>query len=158
MVSVVFAVILIFGLRPVVMKYRKKAMPILMAGMIFGPLVGMLVGVVADLVGCLMVAYTINPLITLGAACIGILGGVLFRVFKHLPLLWQSLFTVVLSHLVASVVVKTLGLAAYYEMPLYALMLWRLFNYAIVAPAEWALIYTLLKNQALRRRLEALRG
>ena len=141
-----------------VLRFSFENLPILMAGMIFGPLVGMLVGVVADLVGCLMVAYTINPLITLGAACIGILGGVLFRVFKHLPLLWQSLFTVVFSHLVASVLVKTLGLAAYYEMPLYALMLWRLFNYAIVAPAEWALIYTLLKNQALRRRLEALRG
>ena len=93
-----------------------------------------------------------------GASSIGLLGGVLFRIFKHLSLIWQSLLTVVLSHIVASVVVKTFGLVAYYDMPLYVLMLWRLFNYAIVAPAEWALIYTLLKNQALRRRLEALRG
>jgi ECF transporter S component (folate family) len=141
-----------------VLRFSFENLPILLAGMMFGPIVGALVGIVADVIGCLMVAYTINPLITLGAACIGILGGVLFRVFRRLPLPWQSFATVVLSHLVASVLIKTWGLATYYDMPLYALMLWRLLNYAIVAPLEWALIYTLLKNQPLRRRLEALGG
>ena len=141
-----------------VLRFSFENLPIVLAGMMFGPITGILVGTVADLVGCLMVGYTINPLVTLGAACIGCLGGVLFPVFRRFSLLWQSLLTVVLSHLVASVLIKTWGLATYYDMPLYALMLWRLFNYAIVAPLEWALIYTLLKNQPLRRRLEALRG
>ena len=141
-----------------VLRFSFENLPILLAGMMFGPITGALVGIVADVIGCLMVAYTINPLVTLGAACIGILGGVLFRAFHRLPLPWQSFATVVLSHLVASVLIKTWGLAIYYDMPLYALMLWRLLNYAIVAPLEWALIYTLLKNQPLRRRLEALGG
>ena len=141
-----------------VLRFSFENLPILIAGMMFGPITGVLVGTVADIVGCLMVGYTINPLVTLGAACIGFLGGVLFYFFRRLELLWQSLVTVVLSHLVASVLVKTLGLVAYYDMPLYVLMLWRLLNYAVVAPLEWALIYTLLKNQPLRRRLEALGG
>ena len=105
-----------------------------------------------------MVAYPINPLVTLGAACIGLFGGLLFRLTRKLPLLWQTFVTVIATHLVASVVVKTIGLAAYYDMPLHILMLWRLLNYVIVGGAEWLLLYTILKNQALRRRFEGLRG
>ena len=141
-----------------VLRFSFENLPILLAGMMFGPITGALVGIVADVLGCVMVAYTINPLVTLGAACIGLLGGVLFRLTKKLPLLWQTCITVILTHLAASVVVKTYGLAQYYDMPFYVLMLWRLLNYAIVGVAEWLLIYTVLKNQALRRRFEELRG
>ena len=139
-----------------VLRFSFENLPILLAGMMFGPITGALVGIVADLLGCVMVAYTINPLVTLGAACIGLLGGVLFRLTKKLPLLWQTCLTVILTHLVASVVVKTFGLAAYYDMPFHILLLWRLLNYAIVGVAEWLLLYTILKNQALRRRFESL--
>ena len=139
-----------------VLRFSFENLPILLAGMMFGPITGALVGTVADLLGCLMVGYTINPLVTLGAACIGLLGGLLFRLTKRLLLLWQTCATVICSHLVASVIVKTFGLAAYYDMPFHILLLWRLLNYAIVAVAEWLLLYTLLKNQALRRRFESL--
>ncbi|MBQ3014182.1 MAG: hypothetical protein IJD75_03450, partial [Clostridia bacterium] len=98
------------------------------------------------------------PLVTLGAVCVGILGGLLFRLTKKLPLLWQTCITVILAHLVASVIVKTFGLAAYYDMPFHILLLWRLLNYAVVGVAEWLLLYMVLKNKALRRRFEELRG
>ena len=55
-------------------------------------------------------------------------------------------------------IVKTFGLVQYFDMPFHVLMLWRLLNYAIVGVAEWLLLYTVLKNQPLRRRLEALGG
>ena len=141
-----------------VLRFSFENLPILLAGMMFGPIVGMTVGVVADLIGCVMVAYAINPLVTLGAACIGLLSGVLFHVTKKLPLVWQTCITVILTHLVASVLVKTFGLAQYYEMPFHILLLWRLLNYVVVGVAEWLLLYTVLKNQALRRRFEALGG
>ena len=141
-----------------VLRFSFENLPILLAGMMFGPLVGMTVGVVADLIGCVMVAYAINPLVTIGAACIGFLGGVLFRVTKRLPLLWQTCVTVILTHLVASVLVKTFGLAQYYDMPFHIVLLWRLLNYVVVGVAEWLLLYTVLKNQALRRRFETLGG
>ena len=141
-----------------ILRFSFENLPILLAGMMFGPFVGMTVGVVADLIGCIMVAYAINPLVTIGAACIGLLGGVLFRITKKLPLVWQTCITVILTHLVASVIVKTFGLAQYYDMPFHILLLWRLLNYAVVGVAEWLLLYTVLKNQALRRRFEALGG
>ena len=141
-----------------VLRFSFENLPILLSGMMFGPVAGALVGAVADLVGCLMVGYTVNPLVTLGAVCVGVLGGLLFRLTKKLPLLWQTCITVILAHLVASVIVKTFGLAAYYDMPFHILMLWRLLNYVIVGVAEWLLLYTVLKNKALRRRFEELRG
>ena len=141
-----------------VLRFSFENLPILLAGMMFGPITGMVVGAVADVVGCVMVAYPINPLVTLGAACVGLLGGLLFRLTRKLPLLWQTFVTVIATHLVASVIVKTIGLATYYDMPLHILMLWRLLNYVIVGVAEWLLLYTVLKNQALRRRFEGLRG
>ena len=141
-----------------VLRFSFENLPILLAGMMFGSLVGSLVGVVADLLGCLMVGYTINPLVTLGAACVGLFGGLLFRLTKRLPLLWQTCITVILAHLAASVIIKTVGLAAYYDMPFHILLLWRLLNYMIVGVAEWLLLYTVLKNRALRRRFETLRG
>ena len=145
-----------------VLRFSFENLPILLAGMMFGPITGMLVGVVADLIGCVMVGYAINPIVTLGAACIGLLGGLLFRFTQKMPLLWQTFFTVIGTHLVASVIVKTYGLAQFYaqtyDMPFYVLMLWRLFNYVIVGVAEWLLLYTVLKNKALRRRFESIRG
>ena len=140
-----------------VLRFSFENLPILLAGMMFGPITGMLVGVVADLIGCVLVGYPINPLVTVGAACIGLLGGLLFRLTKKLPLLWQTCITVILTHLVASVIIKTFGLAAYYNMPFHILMLWRLLNYVIVGVAEWLLLYTVLKNKALRRRFESIR-
>lgn len=141
-----------------VLRFSFENLPILLAGMMFGPITGALVGVVADLLGCVLVGYAINPLVTLGAACIGFFGGILFRVTKKLPLLWQTCITVIVTHLLASVIVKTYGLSQYYDMPFHILLLWRLLNYAIVGVAEWLLLHTVLKNQALRRRFESLRG
>lgn len=141
-----------------VLRFSFENLPILLSGMMFGPVAGALVGAVADVIGCIMVAYPINPLVTMGAACIGLFGGLLFRLTKKLPLLWQTCITVILAHLVASVIVKTYGLAQYYDMPFHILMLWRLLNYVIVGVAEWLLLYTVLKNKALRRRFEELRG
>ncbi|MBQ9798211.1 MAG: folate family ECF transporter S component, partial [Clostridia bacterium] len=60
-----------------VLRFSFENLSILLAGMVFGPVVGAVVGIVADLVGCLMVGYAINPLVTLGAACVGLLGGLL---------------------------------------------------------------------------------
>ena len=55
------------------LRFSLENTPIILSGIAFGPLAGAAVGIVADLVGCLMVGYTINPIVTLGAAVIGIL-------------------------------------------------------------------------------------
>ena len=58
-----------------VMRFSLENMPVIFAGMAFGPVAGMLVGVVSDLIGCVLVGYTINPLVTVGAGAIGLVSG-----------------------------------------------------------------------------------
>ena len=116
----------------------------------------MTVGILADLLGCLMVGYSINPIITLGAAAIGLVGGLIpYLIPKGFPRLLRIAVTIGVAHLIGSVVIKTFGLAQYYAMPFLVLMLWRLLNYAIISVLETALLYLLGKNTAIAKQLRA---
>lgn len=137
-----------------VLRFSFENLPILLAGLHVGPIAGILVGVIADLLGCLMVGYAINPLVTLGAAVIGLVSGLLPRALPaRLPMLLRLAISVAAAHVCGSVIVKTFGLAAYYSMPFMILMLWRLLNYAIIAVLEITLLYLLTKNRAIAGQL-----
>ena len=159
-ISIVTGKYLAFNLGEV-LRFSFENLPIIFAGMLFGPIVGALTGVVADLVGCLLVGYAINPIITVGACAIGAISGI----YKFLPnaesmafrILYVSL-TVAASHIVGSVIIKTFGLAAWYDMPVIILMLWRLLNYLIVGAVEGFILYHLTKNKLLVSEIKKLSG
>ena len=141
-----------------VLRFSFENLPVILAAVAFGPAAGALVGAVADLVGCLLVGYTINPLITLGGVCIGITSGISYRILgkSSLPFWLKIAISVALSHLLGSVVVKTFGLAQWYNMPFLILMLWRLLNYVIVGALEGALVFILMKNKLISREIASL--
>ena len=123
-------------------------LPVLIAGIAFGPVVGALVGVGSDLVSCVFSGYSVNPLITVGAACVGACAGVFGRyVFKKISYP-HLLCTALISHAVGSVAVKSVGLYTIgYAFPL----LWpRLPLYIGIAAAESYIIYILSKNRVVR--------
>ena len=60
-------------------RFSIEAVPIFLAGMLFGPMAGGLVGFSADLVGCLFSGYGYNPIFCLPPILYGVFGGV----FKH---------------------------------------------------------------------------
>lgn len=140
-----------------IMRFSFENLPILLAGMAFGSAVGVITGVLADLVGCLMVGYAINPIVTLGAAAIGLLGGLVYKLCAKLPLMLRTLVTVVSAHLVGSVVIKTFGLAKFYSIPFFELMLWRTLNYVIVAALDFVIIYFVMKNKAVNSAIDSLK-
>ena len=59
-------------------RYSIEAVPIFLAGMLFGPVPGMLVGLASDAVGCLFSGYGYNPLFAVPPLLYGLCGG-LFR-------------------------------------------------------------------------------
>jgi ECF transporter S component (folate family) len=144
-----------------VLRFSFENLPIILAGVAFGPIAGAAVGVVADILGCILVGYGINPLVTLGAAAIGIISGI-FRFLFNRPggvsLFLKLLFAEIAAHLVGSVLIKTVGLSAFYDMKLEILMLWRLLNYAVISIAEIPLLYAILKNRAVTKQLDIIRG
>ncbi|MBP3409803.1 MAG: folate family ECF transporter S component [Clostridia bacterium] len=76
-ISVVLAR-LIIPMPNVSTRFSIEAVPIYLAGMLFGPMAGGLVGFSADLVGCLFSGYGYNPIFCLPPILYGVFGG-LFR-------------------------------------------------------------------------------
>ena len=60
-------------------RFSIEAVPIFLAGMLFGPMPGALVGFVADLVGCLFSGFGYNPVLSLPPVLYGMFGGLLAR-------------------------------------------------------------------------------
>ena len=142
-----------------VMRFSLENMPIIFAGVSFGPLAGAAVGAVADVVGCVLVGYTINPIVTLGATVIGIISGVMPILFAKTRLndVIKMALTVSASHFVGSVIIKTLGLSAYYAMPFYILLLWRLLNYVIVCTLDGIILHILLQNKEIKAQIDRIK-
>jgi ECF transporter S component (folate family) len=133
-------------------------LPILMAGIFFGPAVGCAVGVTADLLGCILVGYAINPIITLGAALIGILSGAVTLLFRRndRPLSPISVFlSVYAAHAVGSMAVKSLGLSIYFSTPMEVLLL-RIPIYLVVGTLEATVLLLLARNRLFTGELNRL--
>ena len=131
------------------MRFSLENITIIFAGIVFGPALGAAVGAVQDLVGCLAVGYAINPIITLGCASIGAISGVVFAAFKKLGTTFRISLSVSFSHLVGSVIIKSLGLSIFYSLPFFVTAAWRVLNYIIVGTTEVILLCLLLKSKQL---------
>jgi ECF transporter S component (folate family) len=133
-------------------------LPIMIAGFSLGPIAAMTVGVVADLIGCLLYGYSINPIITLGAAAVGLISGFMAKYVIKSPLILKVVVSAVSAHAVGSVLIKSWGLAVWYlskyELGYWEFVAWRLFNYVLIATAECVIIYLLLKNRAFKNQIE----
>ncbi len=130
-------------------------LPILFAGFFFGPFAGVSVGVVADLVGCLLVGYSINPVITLGAAAIGFVSGLIGKSGK-ISTKAKIPAAVISSHLLGSVLIKTIGLHLYFRMPFFATLAWRSVTYLLIITAECTILFLLSQSRALTRKVESI--
>ena len=142
-----------------VIRISFENLPILFAALALGPIAGAVVALVADLVGCLLVGYAINPMVTLGAVTIGAVSGAVMKLLpSRLPEWARVSVSVAAAHVLGSVVIKSVGLSVFYSMPLGVLMLWRLLNYLLVGGAESLLLTFLLKNRGVRVAISSLVG
>ena len=141
-----------------VMRFSLENTPIILSGMAFGPGAGALVGLIADIVGCIMVGYTINPLVALGAAAIGLVSGFVPRILGKINIntRLKLAITVAIAHLIGSVVIKTVGLSAYYDMPFVILLLWRVLNYLIVGTLDGVVVHILLSHKEIDKQIKEL--
>ena len=143
-----------------VMRFSLENMPIIFASVAFGPWLGALVAAVADILGCVLVGYEINPVVTLGAVALAITAGLAYRavVRTRVKKSVAIVIATVVGHVVGSVVIKTVGLSAYYSYPFVILMLWRLLNYVIVGALDATVLVILFRNHALQRSLDRIKN
>ena len=133
-------------------------LPIMIAGFALGPIAAALVGVTADLIGCLLYGYAINPIITVGAAAVGLVSGTLAYYVITKPLLLRVTVSVSAAHIVGSVLIKSYGLAKWYlskyELGYWEFVAWRLVNYILIAAAECVIIYLMYRNKSFKNQIE----
>ena len=125
-------------------------LPIIISGMLFGPVAGGAVGLATDLISYLMSSQTYPPniIVMVGATLVGVTSGVFSKYVIKKNGYARIIISSLAAHLVGSLVVKTVGLFSYYgwavlvRIPLYLLA---------IAPAEIFIICLMYKNSAIRK-------
>ncbi len=130
--------------------------PIFLAGIFFGPLVGGMVGAVADVTGCLLSPYGINPILTVPAILYGVAGGAIRFWLAKKPGILRLALAYLIPVVVGSVLYQSAALAWCYNpaafMPtLLANLVTRSIQFAIVGAAEVIIIYALIRTGIFTR-------
>lgn len=120
--------------------------PIILTGILFGPIVGGVVGAGSDLISYLFSnqAYPPNLVVTLGAFLVGVVSGLCAKFVIRKKGTVQIVVSGALAHIVGSMIVKPVGLFQYYQM----LVLWRIPIYLVIAPLEILLLCSLLRRKS----------
>lgn len=125
-------------------------LPVVMAGVLLGPVLGFAVGGVADLIGGVLAGYAINPLITLGAALIGGVAGWCWRRTSVLNQTLRLAASLLPAHIIGSTIVNSLALHIFYGYPWQALAL-RIPNMLAQVVVEVIVLRALLNNAGFRK-------
>ena len=150
--SIAFGKLLAFNIGSSI-RISFENLPILMAGIFFGPLAGLAVGVGADLIGCLIVGYSINPYITAGAALIGLVSGIFAKYLLNGKKPVDIFGSVITAHFIGSMLVKSYGLYKFYDTPM-PVLLTRVPLYICIGAVEAYIIYLLSKHEAFSELIE----
>ena len=148
--SSVFGKLLAFDVTPFI-RISIENLPILMAGIFFGPFVGGAVGLGADLLGCALKGYTVAPLITLGFIGVGVISGLISMKLKS-DKPFSLALSVFVPHIICSMLIKSFGLHVLYGTPIQALV-WRIPTYLVIAAFEFTVIFLLTRNKAFSQQL-----
>ncbi len=105
-------------------RFTLENLPVVYAGLTLGPVPGMLVGITADIASCLLSATpALNPIITVGAAAVGALSGLVPRYVYKTPGSSQIVATVAIAHFVGQVCVKSVGKIIAFGMPVWGVFI-----------------------------------
>lgn len=136
------------------MRFSIENLPIILSAIFFGPIAGILTGLISDILGCILRGYVINPIITLAAVLIGFLSGALWRWLSGASGMLRASITVFCCHIIGSVIIKTVGLWVYFGSPFFATLSLRSLNYLIVGIAECLIVYFLTKNKGFMKQIK----
>ncbi len=120
-------------------------LPIILTGVVLGPLAGGVVGLSSDIISYLLSpqVYPLNVIVTIGATVIGILSGLIAKYVIKRKCKMQIIISSSVAHLVGSMIIKSIGLYNYYGI----LVLWRIPLYLVIAIIEIILLCLLLKSK-----------
>lgn len=130
-------------------RFNLGSLPVLLAGFVFGPGAGFVVGAVADMVGGVLSGYAINPLITLGAGSIGLVGGLFWQKLPDAMRLGLRVqISVLAAHIVGSMIINSLALRIFYGYA-WSVLAARIPNALVLAAVNTVLLRVMMENKAI---------
>lgn len=132
------------------------AVPVLLAGLWFGPIAGGIVGVLADLVGTVLfpTAGAYYPPLTVAFLLLGLIAGFIGKALLKINRpLWRIALCTIPAELIASLLWKTLALSWLYGTPFFVMLGTRILPVCGVAVADALIVFAL--DRLLRSKLLA---
>ena len=148
---------LIIPMPNVTTRFSIEAVPIYLAGMLFGPMAGALVGFSADLVGCLFSGYGYNPLFCLPPILYGVFGGLLRRWLMGKPGLPRLAVSFLPPVILGSILWQSAALSYVYnskgsfQASLVYFLSTRTVQFAVTLVLDVLIIYLLMKSRVFDR-------
>ena len=126
-------------------------LPVIMSGLLFGPIIGAAVGLIADLLSCVFAGQAPFWLISIGAVSVGAVSGFVSKYIIRKDGILRIIISEVSAQLVGSVLIKTYALSVLMSKGFYVLLLSRLPVYALIVTIEAVLLAVLFKNRYFRK-------
>ncbi len=140
------------------LRFSFENLPFFLSGFFFGGPVGALTALVADIIGCILRGYAINPILTFASVFIGFTSGLLAKLLSKFNFYIAIALNVTVCHFIGSVLIKTVGLSIWYGSPFVPLLIQRSINYIIVAICEYFCLVILLKSKSLKSQISSVLG
>lgn len=143
-------------------RFSLEAVPILLAGLLFGPVPGAAVGFAADFIGCLFSPYGYNPIFCLPPMLYGLWAGLLRGYVWARPTIWRTALAVFPAALCGSVLWQSAALALVYggkaKMAFFLTrLISRSIQFAVTGIIDTAVVWLLLRRNALSPVLHRLK-
>ena len=128
-------------------RFSIEAVPTVLAGILFGPLAGALVGFVADFVGCLFSPYGFNPMFCVPPILYGLCGG-FFRYFlAKKPSVPRLTLTMAPAVVLGSVLYQSWALGYVYGKGFLFYLSTRSIQFAVTWVLDVMILFFLLKSK-----------
>ena len=127
--------------------------PIILSGILFGPAVGAVTGIVSDMVSYFLStqSFAISPIVTLGAALVGAVSGTVSNYIIKKRGAARIIVSTLCAHVVGSLIVKTFGIYAYYNLSYPLMLLYRLPTYALIIAIESFFLCLIFRHKAFTK-------
>ena len=143
-----------------------EALPIVLAGLLCGPIPGALVGFAADLIGCLFSPFGYNPIFCLPPILYGLLAGLVRRYVLEKSTLPRTALAFFPAALLGSVLWQSMALALVYggdakQAFFLTKLVSRSIQFALTASVDTLIVWLLLRRDALsgvQRHIQAKGG
>ena len=140
---------LIIPMPNIATRYSLEAVPIILAGLLFGPIPGALVAFVEDLVGCLFSGYGYNPILAVSPMLIGAFCGALRWLLWQKRTFLRTFLSALPGFVLGSVLWQSYWLAALYGRNTFSYyLLSRSLQFAVTSVLDALLAFLILRSSA----------